>query len=499
MYIPKKSNKSLKIQAISIFVGQVLSFVIQFLTPVILVRILSKNDYGVFQQFNLLALTFIPILGLGLNSSLFYYYPISNDKDKSAFVTQTFLILFFVGLIFLGLIIWIGDDFFNYSNMHNLRGLSLYLGVFVLCMVITSLSDSIFILENNLKLNVLYPPLDKLVRVVCIVGFWLYYNDFLLCIIGLVAYSIIRLIFITFYVNKNYNLKFKCSIRKETLKSQLSYSFPVLSFVILSTVMTRFDKYLISFNVSPEEYAVYVIAFLSVPLLNQFYSSVQSSIVPEMAKYAYSENITGVKSLWHNAFNKTVSVTVPALIYFILVAEELITFLYSDSYISSVSYYRFCILGLLLVMTNHGMVLRSFKKTKEIFLCNLASASICIPLGYVLINSYKLYGGVAISLISLALSTSFVLNLERKQLRLSFRKMLPWITFFKVIACSALPIPLIYLCKYVFTSKLVFLLSSSLTYFVIVSIIEYKVNVFPVPEIFTKLNVIFIKKDKRYL
>ena len=81
--------QSIKNQAKAIFIGRFIGTFFQFLITAVFVRLIFQEDFGVFRQFQLLGATLIGILGMGYNSSLFYFYPISDFKGKQKIIEQT--------------------------------------------------------------------------------------------------------------------------------------------------------------------------------------------------------------------------------------------------------------------------------------------------------------------------------------------------------------------------------------------------------------------------
>jgi O-antigen/teichoic acid export membrane protein len=100
-----REETSLKKQSYFLFTGKLIAFAIQFITPIILVRLLSKEDYGLYQLAILIAITLQPILGLGLNSSLYYFFRIYKEKNAQL-LSQTLLMTHIIGVIALILFIF---------------------------------------------------------------------------------------------------------------------------------------------------------------------------------------------------------------------------------------------------------------------------------------------------------------------------------------------------------------------------------------------------------
>ena len=155
-----KNNPSLNTQAKAIFIGSLMAMVFQFLIPVILVRLISKEDFGVFRQFQLVASTFLSFLAMGYQTSLFYFYPISDDRGKQKIIQQTqFLLL--INILIFSIIFWLfGEQMLNYLNITEFMSMKLYLVSYILFMLLSSVVSIIFTLEKNTTLNKIYPSIE---------------------------------------------------------------------------------------------------------------------------------------------------------------------------------------------------------------------------------------------------------------------------------------------------------------------------------------------------
>ena len=48
-------------------------FLVKFFVPILLVRIFTKEDYGLYRQLNLISLTFPVFISLGIHTSFYFF------------------------------------------------------------------------------------------------------------------------------------------------------------------------------------------------------------------------------------------------------------------------------------------------------------------------------------------------------------------------------------------------------------------------------------------
>ena len=261
-------NVSLKSQSLSLLVGNILGLLAQMLTGIILVRVVSKLDFGLYQQFILITSTLVPILRMGLDSSLFYFIPNLVYDKQNNIIFQTFIIKSILGFSFVFLCA-LGYIDFTWINLGGLNNYKTSVSFFVLFMLLSSLVENIFILDKNLFYNKFYRLIEKIIKFSILIGFVLLLNIKYPIINALVIFSILRFLFLVCYLNKR--LFSNISINFELLSEQLIYSIPFAGSIFLSIVSSRADKFIINGYISIEEFAIYSLSFYSIPFISQIF------------------------------------------------------------------------------------------------------------------------------------------------------------------------------------------------------------------------------------
>ena len=219
-------SDSLKKLSTVLFIGQVTSFIIYYLSTFILVRILNTHDYGVFQQFNLLITTFIPIFGFTLVSSLYYFYPISNELDKKSFLIQTYLLLIVIGLFAVTLFILFKNELLILLNFNELNQVNKWLFVSMGIFLVSTISENIFVLEKKVWFILLFSPIERTFYLVFVITFAIHNKNFEGAIFGYLLYVILKLTLVSTYIYINYLRNKDYVIKKKNIIDQIKYCTP---------------------------------------------------------------------------------------------------------------------------------------------------------------------------------------------------------------------------------------------------------------------------------
>src|SRR5690606_12640568 len=130
--------------------------------------------------------------------------------------------------------------------------------------------------------------------------------------------------------------------------------------------------------VSPSEFGIYSIAFLNIPILGYLFRSVNNAAMPIITKLYSEKKFDEVERLWVSIIKKNSSVAIPIVVYFFLMAPEIVGFFFTESFLDAVLYYRIYLLVFILSMTSYGMILRASGLTRLVLISNLIGLIITV-------------------------------------------------------------------------------------------------------------------------
>ncbi len=443
-----KKDPTLKTQATAIFIGNIAGTFLQFLIPAVMVRLISQEDFGVYRQFGLVAGTFVLLLNMGYKSSLFYFFPTTDFVGRQKIIQQTEFLFIVNLLIFYVIFYFFGDSILIYLNFKEFIEVKFFLALFVTLTLLSFFLETVFILEKNLRWNKFFLPITKFVRFIVLTLVILAVPGFKGPIYALALFAVFKFSYFVYYMfpyfKKLYKINFKL------LKKQLVYSLPFGFALTINLVSTTFDKFFINKYITAEEFAIYSISFLSIPILGQFFKSIHNVVVPEIAIAMTNNNIKTATNLWKKTVEKTSSVTIPAVFLFWVMANEIITILYTIQYVEAVQYYRIFVVMFLISMFSHEIVLRGANKTKYIMYSNIIGAIVTITIGLIIIPKYQLFGAVITALIGRVIPMMISLNFERRIMKLHVYNWVNWKKIFtNILITSMIAIPIFFLKDYI--------------------------------------------------
>ena len=464
------TESSLRVQSNILFMGKFIAFCINIILPVLFVRILSKSDYGIYRFATLLSYSLVPVLTLGLNISLYYFYP-NLKENRSQLLGHTFYLLSVIATIGCLIYIFVVRNFLNETQL--LFGVPVVLTTLLL--VLSSTSHHLFILEKKAILNAFYLICEQFVRTFCVLLPALLVRDIYLVLWGLVFYGILRIGFYLFYVGIKYKNFWK-NISAKFMMRQIKYALPFGLGNAIAEAGQKIDRFIVTAIAGIDNFAIYSIASFKIPLLGMFYQSVFQVAAPKLSIYGAAGDIESTIKLWHKIIVKAALVTIPSFIFMQLVAKPLILFLYTDVYADSVLPFRILLGTVFGQMTGYGLISRAFEKTGIFVYASIYSLVIGIVLGLLMTKYFGIAGAAFSAVFTYGIYVITILRNERRILNLTFIELLPYRKIMGIFVIAFIcAIPLIIVNEYI-KSKLFLLVIDALIFGITLIIFYSRMN-----------------------
>ncbi len=300
--IKLSDKKSFTYMAYKVIKSKALSSVLLFMSSIILIRYLPKEDFGLY----ILMISFFALFELfmgGFDASLVRFIPTSGKTKQHSLITTVFIIKTAITLLSLFALMLIFDYSIVLLNIPSDK-IELYKSMYLLMIIIFIFKYISTINLNILTSYMMYEELFKISLLNSIATlFAAIYVSYMS--LGLEKY-IFLLIFINInivsiglvYVYRSKRLSLKMLIKqiniiklKQIFKEYiLSYSAPLLGVNILSYIKNYLPIYIFGTIISLETLAVYGIFKKITDFLHKGYAGIIQGLYPKLFKMIHSKS-----------------------------------------------------------------------------------------------------------------------------------------------------------------------------------------------------------------
>ncbi len=351
-------NKSLNVLAKSAFVvlyGVLLSKIFTYIYRVIIARQFGPEVYGAFSlAINIVSLV-IAISLLGFDSGIVRFIPLYKSKKEERniyYLIKFSLKICFITSIILGAVLFILSDFISYNIFHEEK-LSLYLKLFSFIVPISVIAVyllAVIIAYEKIKL---YSFIENIatngLNVMCLV---------LLLLLGFGELSVplsffigsIILLLLTYILFKKYisyekigtlDVKQKKAINKEFL----TYSVPLLFFIILNVLLAWVDSFSLGYFKGTRAVGFYNAAVPIAMLVNLAPQLFVKLFFPIITREFGKKNNKSISELSKQVNKWILFLNLPLIVLVVLFPERFIDLFFGKEYLLASNALRILVIG----------------------------------------------------------------------------------------------------------------------------------------------------------
>lgn len=406
--------------SIYIFASKFFSYVTRLALPVLLVRILTKTDFGVYRQFFIFETAIATLFQFGINQSLYFFIP-RDEKNGGAYLLNSIIL----NLVIYGVVFSILRQFTGpVSSFLNVPVLEDYfwpLAFFTLIMMLMVAADYFLLAKQLARASALFEIAGGImVNIITLVTAYLTRN-LTAIIIALIVGRALRLLVYLLYIH--FSLRgFRAEHYFFDIWLQIRYGVVLGLGAAAWTLMMQLHNFFVTRYYGTEQFAIYSAGMTQIPILQMYLLSVVSVSLGRFTRLVRDDNWNEVERLWRKILASLYGVGLPLIIGLLLVSRPLITLMFTPAYANptspefsfgAVEIFRLNVLTWLYMLINAQLVIRALDRndiTLFVHLGHLLAAPFVLYAGMRLFGAPGILGGQACLLISARVTALFVLN-----------------------------------------------------------------------------------------
>ena len=408
---------------LSVGAAQAIELGLQMLLPILLVRILSPDDFGIYRLVWLVVMTVAISVPMGMVESLFYFLPRTDAPGRLAYVRQTelYLVLASAGAIAL-LVVLRGELPPGVARAAELGPWLIALTTF---WVWGSLLDQLPTIEERIRWQTLASIVLSVVRAAVSLAVAWHWRDVKALVIALAAVSAFKVLLLQMYLWK-FHQSSEASIEGARLKRQLRYAFPVGFNGLLFGLRRQVEQWIVAALFTPVQFAAFSIAGVLAPLLFIARRSVSYVVLPSMSKSHAAGDVAAVLSVNHRV-NVTLAMALfPIFAFAFAFADVLISLVYTPAFVAAGDVMRVMIFGWALQVIDLQSLVLLLRASGYAARINTVLLLMSIPVSWAGAHLGGLPGAAAGGVVALLLERSMLIRHLAGRVDLPARRFQPW-------------------------------------------------------------------------
>jgi len=299
--------------------------------PLVLVRVLTPEAFGVYKQIFLLLATLLVLCRLGLPASLLYFVPRSRNR-AGQLIVQSALILGVLGL-FAAALILVGRDSLGGILAHGaLRSYLPALALIVVLAIPGSLTDTLFLAATGARVASLAVVAFDLCRSVLVIAAAVALRTLEGVLGAVVVFEAVRLGAVVAYVARVRSAGEAERPTRESLRAQLAYALPFAAASLVGMVRDQAHAYYVAGSATAAVFAIYAIGTLNVPATGQLVQSVSEVMLVRASRAPDAQRQATLTAAWDDAVLGLAHLLLPVWAFVLVLAPLIVETLFGAAY-----------------------------------------------------------------------------------------------------------------------------------------------------------------------
>jgi O-antigen/teichoic acid export membrane protein len=330
----KKKIPSLQTQSAWLLFAKILGFSFSFILPLIVIRLLDQEEFGLYRQSFIVIMNAAAVLPLGFAMSAFYY--LSRNEEKRASAVFNILLVHFAG----GLLAFIVLFFFpqilgKVFDSPEMTRLAPVIGVAVWLWLFSMFLETVAVANQESKLATLFIVLAQFSKTALMVGAVLMFESVDSILYAAVIQGGLQTLILLIYLGYRFP-KFWLKFDLEFFREHIVYAVPFGIAGILWTAQTDIHYYFVGNRFGEAMLAVYAVGCFQLPLVTMLSESVTSVLIPRMSELQLKDDRREMIRITARAMEKLAFFYFPIYVFLVITAETFIVTLFTRKYLESV-------------------------------------------------------------------------------------------------------------------------------------------------------------------
>ncbi len=423
--------------------ARMLTSMVELLTAVLLVRLLTTTDWAIVSLLLTVYETAKYLATLGFPESVFYFLERLKGRARTAFAYQTVAIMgataALSGVAMLGFY-GIMDGFlseWNPDSVAKAKTLLPVMAAIALLEIPTWPVQNLMLASDRQREAGWYQLMNgALTFAAMVVPLSLGY-ELDTAIWSLLGYSAVRFLVSALWMWRVLPPDGPLRMDRALLREQARFSIPIGLSSLVGRLNKYADKYIVAWFLSEAALAQYNVGAQELPIVRVIPFAVGSVLISRFVQMQLEDKRQELLDLWYKGVEKVSLIVVPLAFLFIAMAEEFVVLLFGPEYRPAVVPFRLYTCIVLVRVTHYGSMLQAFGDTRGIMRMSVNllvwNVGLSIPMTWM----FGYVGTATAAVVANFINWGMYLHLIGTHMRLPWYRVLPFPFYLRVVGVSA--------------------------------------------------------------
>ena len=334
---PRTMPSRIRETAVWLAAAQLIQTVATLLVPIVLVRQVSVQEYGLYRQIDLIASLIVPLLLVGLDTSTTYFVPRTRG-NKAAEISTPMVAVTTTSFLFLLLSVGFPSIFEKLFGWSEPPLLLLAVTLATAAVAQSELATRALLALDEGKTAALAPLFATLPRSLTLVAVALIWGSLAAVLWTIIVFAVIEIALYFVLVARKGGLTGKLDF--SVLRRHLGYGGKLGLIGFVKSWGLRVDRYLVSTVLGPASFAVYSVGKTRIPFARILPSAISNASAPRFSSLEAEGRYEDMAALWRKRGEALLPLQFLLAMMLCVTAQWSIPLVFTDTYADAIPVFR---------------------------------------------------------------------------------------------------------------------------------------------------------------
>jgi O-antigen/teichoic acid export membrane protein len=405
---------------------------LMLLSPIVLVRVLSVEEFGRYREFLLYASLLQSIGAFAIPDSMLYFIP-AHPQSPWRIVRQTVVLtLCSTTLVSLGLIV------IDFASGGAVVGQYLWpLVIYLMLAVNFDFWEFYWLANHRSGAMFAYSASRLIVRLLVVIGTAMFTHDVGTIIAALVGLEAVRMIGSALVFFTRARAARSEPPLDEPWRAQLRFCLPSGGGSLIAMLNRTLSSLVVAKSLGPAALAQFAIGRFGEPIVAIVRNSISTVVLPEMVRRGRDSRESPLV-LWRRATVMNAIFLLPICVLVARYAETLITTVFGEKYLPAAVVMQIYMLVIVRECLDFAPALRAINRASPLMFSNLAALAIGALTLFVVLPQAGIKGAMAASVLACFVDAAWLGHAVAKFNGTTIRALVPWATLGRIALAALL-------------------------------------------------------------
>jgi O-antigen/teichoic acid export membrane protein len=430
------ASATLERRALSLGTANAVDYALQFMLPMVLTRTLDPHAFGEYRLLWLAVSTLMLVAPMCMPASLYFFLPRSDRPTQRLYINQTLIFMVGAGLVCAWALStwnpWLPGKFDGIIS-----GQGAVVPAFALVWVFASTLDMLPTAEERVDWQARAVVSLSALRAVALSAAAVLTHELSAVLWMLLAFAAVKAALLLAYVMRYHGLRGPFA-RRDSYKAQVKQAAPFAASGALHGIRTQGDQWIAAALFTVPQFASFSVATVLGPLVQIFRQSVNHVFLPSMSRHQSAGDFKAMLALNSRANGMVALLVYPLLAFAFVFAEEVVTLVYTATYLDAVPVLRLYTVGLVAFVVELVSILFVLKQGGFAAKVNGMVLLLALPLSWFGATHWGLMGAAAGSVAAIYAERVFSLGRIAQLTATPIRRLQDWSTLAGILVAAVL-------------------------------------------------------------